>query len=100
MNNNKGLMMSAVSGMIAAGALSFGLHAHAEDAKKNSATTPAASAAEGECHGVNSCKGKGECGGKGHSCAGKNSCKGKGWVKATKEECAQKHGKFKAETGA
>ncbi|MGE4131436.1 MAG: hypothetical protein AB7F86_07340 [Bdellovibrionales bacterium] len=52
--------------------------------------------AAGECHGVNSCKGTGECGGAGHSCAGKNSCKGQGWVKVSKAECAEKGGKFKA----
>ncbi len=41
-----------------------------------------------ECHGGNSCKGKGECGGEGRSCAGSNSCKGKGWITAkTQAEC-------------
>lgn len=52
--------------------------------------------ATGECHGVNSCKGQGECGGAGHSCAGKNSCKGQGWVKLSKSECDTKNGQFKA----
>ena len=52
--------------------------------------------AQGECHGVNACKGKGDCGGKGYSCAGKNSCKGKGWIKLSKAECDEKGGKFKA----
>lgn len=52
--------------------------------------------ASGECHGVNSCKGKGECGGAGHSCAGKNSCKGQGWVKLSKSDCDAQGGKFKA----
>jgi len=52
--------------------------------------------AQGECHGVNACKGKGECGGAGHSCAGKNSCKGKGWVKMSKADCNSKGGAFKA----
>ncbi len=50
----------------------------------------------GECHGINSCKGKGDCGGKGHMCAGKNSCKGKGWLKMKKSECTAKGGNFKA----
>ncbi len=54
----------------------------------------------GECHGVNSCKGKGACGGKGHSCAGKNTCKGKGWEKLSKEECTKKKGTFKPEKSA
>jgi len=52
--------------------------------------------AQGECHGVNGCKGKGDCGGKGYSCAGKNSCKGKGWLKLSKAECDEKGGKFKS----
>ncbi len=57
------------------------------------------------CHGVNSCKGHGQCGGKVDacsgkngceaklSCAGKNSCKGKGLVKMSKKECKDKGGK-------
>ncbi|MFT4571860.1 MAG: putative membrane protein [Hyphomicrobiaceae bacterium] len=51
-------------------------------------------AAMGECHGVNSCKGTGDCGGKGHSCAGKNECKGNGWIKASKADCETKGGEF------
>lgn len=45
--------------------------------------------AEGvQCAGINSCKGTGECGGKGHDCAGKNACKGEGWVsEATDADC-------------
>lgn len=62
-----------------------------------SGSKTASETAQGECHGVNSCKGKGECGGAGYSCAGKNSCKGQGWVKLSKAECDQKSGKFKAE---
>lgn len=52
-------------------------------------------AAEGECHGINACKGKGDCGGPGYSCAGNNSCQGKGWVKLSKADCTAKNGKFK-----
>jgi len=48
----------------------------------------------GECHGVNACKGKGDCGGKSHACAGKNSCKGKGWTKMAKSDCLDKSGDF------
>lgn len=58
-------------------------------------TTSAGNEVSGECHGVNSCKGTGECGGKGHSCAGKNSCKGKGWIKMSKSGCDAKGGSFK-----
>jgi hypothetical protein len=49
----------------------------------------------GECHGVNSCKGTGDCGGKGHACAGKNECKGQGWIKASKADCESKGGEFR-----
>ena len=55
-----------------------------------------AHAAEGEdavhCYGVNTCKGTGECGGKGHSCAGKNTCKGQGWHSLAEEECLSMEG--------
>jgi len=51
---------------------------------------------EGECHGINGCKGQGECGGKGHSCGGQNGCKGQGWKKMTEAQCKAKKGKFKA----
>lgn len=50
---------------------------------------------QGECHGINACKGQGECGGKGHECAGKNECKGKGWLKKTEKECKDLKGTFK-----
>ena len=50
-----------------------------------------------ECHGGNSCKGKGDCGGKGTSCAGTNACKGKGWVTTkTQAECDGLIAKVKA----
>lgn len=55
-----------------------------------------ASAAKGECWGINACKGQGECGGQGHACAGKNACKGKGWLGLTKQDCEAKGGTFKA----
>lgn len=53
---------------------------------------------KGECHGINSCKGKGECGGPGWDCAGNNTCKGKGWISMTSADCKKKGGKFKAES--
>ena len=62
------------------------------------ASTGSGSSAEstvGQCHGVNSCKGTGDCGGKDYSCAGKNSCKGKGWKKMTQSDCDEKGGTFK-----
>jgi hypothetical protein len=67
-------------------------------ATKNSSGTSSTESAvkKGECHGVNSCKGTGECGGKSHGCAGKNSCKGQGFLKLTAEQCKMKKGTFKA----
>ncbi len=51
--------------------------------------------AQGECHGVNSCKGQGACGGAGHSCAGHNECKGKGWLKMSEAACSEAGGTYK-----
>lgn len=57
------------------------------------------------CHGVNSCKGHGDCAGKVDACSGKNgcqaelkcaghnSCKGKGLKKMSRKECMDKKGK-------
>lgn len=49
-----------------------------------------------ECHGVNACKGQGECGGPGHSCSGQNSCKGQGWISLTPTDCTGRGGTFTA----
>ena len=57
-------------------------------------STPPAGKA-GECYGVNTCKGTGECGGPGHSCAGQNACKGQGWITLTQKVCEDRHGTFK-----
>lgn len=79
--------------LLTAAALSLAVSAYAGGSDKPSSS---GEVAKGECHGVNSCKGKGECGGKGHACAGQNSCKGKGWVKMSKDDCEAKGGKFKS----
>ena len=77
------LVTAAITGMLAAGSASV---LSAKPAKE----------AKGECHGINSCKGKGDCGGKeGHACAGMNSCKGKGWLSMTEKDCKKKGGEFK-----
>jgi len=87
MNKKVLLMGAALSGMIwAAGCSSTSKSAHDNEQ----------AAIDGEGHGINSCKGTGECGGKGHSCAGKNSCKGKGWKKMSKTDCLAQGGDFKA----
>ena len=72
---NQKMFLGAISGLMLAASM-----VNAEPAKKG----PAKEEAKGECHGVNSCKGQGECGGPGHGCSGKNECKGKGWLKKTK----------------
>jgi len=73
------------------GLLAGSVAAHAEGT-----TNKSVKAAAGECHGINSCKGEGECAGKTNSCKGHNSCKGQGWVKMSKKECKEKKGTFKA----
>ena len=84
------LLSAAVSGLFFA-STSFAQTAGA------SSTAPTAAAGDETCNcaAFNSCKGQGECGGKGHECAGKNSCKGKGWKKVSKAECDAAHKKDK-----
>ncbi len=53
------------------------------------------SSQKGECHGINTCKGKGHCGGGDQKCAGRNECKGKGWLKKTEQDCKKLGGEFK-----
>lgn len=46
-----------------------------------------------KCYGVNSCRGRGQCGGKtSHGCAGQNSCKGKAWIYMFPDQCQKKGG--------
>ena len=80
--NKTAIVTAALAGLVLAGCATGG-----------NSSDP--SLAKGECHGVNACKGKGDCGGAGYSCAGKNACKGQGWVKLTKVDCDLKGGKFK-----
>ncbi len=86
---NKSLLMAAAI---------TGLMVSACSTTPKASTANSSEVATGECHGVNSCKGQGECGGAGHSCAGKNSCKGQGWIKLSKVACDAKGGKFKSDT--
>jgi hypothetical protein len=64
------------------------------------AKAPETSASTDECHGINTCKAKGECGGSGHSCHGQNSCKGKGWVTRTEKDCISQGGHWKTAAAA
>ncbi|WP_413289948.1 hypothetical protein [Bdellovibrio sp. HCB337] len=94
MNKRMMILGAAAAGILSATtSASFGA-----DAKKGANPAADKGAAMGECTGVNSCKGKGECGGATHSCSGQNACKGKGWVKMTEKDCLAKKGTWKAGT--
>jgi len=91
--SEKLLLSAAITGLV----LSSGAAMAAKKTAKNTYVM---------CHGVNSCKGHGQCGGKVDACSGKNgceasltcagnnSCKGKGLVKMKKEACLKKGGKI------
>lgn len=74
MNKKTIITAAALSGVVAAGGLAL-------------TSTPAHAESKGQCHGVNSCKGKGDCHSKSHSCSGHNGCAGKGWKKMSQKEC-------------
>ena len=82
---------------LAALSMAAGCAKNGPAAGKTASTAPMASG-KGECYGINTCKGTGECGGVdggGHSCAGQNACKGQGWISLTKSDCEARHGTFK-----
>jgi hypothetical protein len=88
MNTKNLLVTAAVAGMLAVGANAQAKGKKAEGAKKGDKKV--------ECHGVNECKGHGEChNADGSSCKGSNECKGKGWVSMTEKECKDKGGTTK-----
>ena len=77
MNTKKSLLVgAALTSLLAAGAFGSTTFALAEGMGE-----------AGQCHGVNACKGKGDCSAKANECEGKNACKGKGWTKMSKEDC-------------
>jgi uncharacterized membrane protein len=59
-------------------------------------TAVAAEEAKVQCHGLNSCKGKGECKSAKNDCKGQNACKGQGFVTMSEKECKDKGGKPEA----
>ncbi len=87
MDSKNLFLIAALSGLAIA--------ASASDAVKTQAPAKEASSVEGQCHGVNSCKGTSACHTEKNSCAGTNSCKGKGWLKMTEKDCKAKKGTFK-----
>lgn len=77
----RALVTACVTGIL-------GVASYKSFADEGTATTTDEGKGKYECQGGNSCKGKGDCGGVGHSCAGKNACKGKGYVYTKdKAEC-------------
>lgn len=80
------MITAAISGVLLAATYAAPVHSQPSEAV-------------GECHGVNACKGQGDCGGvtdgHKHGCSGKNACEGKGWLAMTKPACDEKGGKFK-----
>jgi hypothetical protein len=81
--------------LLAAALSGLAMTATAADAAKSVTPAKDAQAIEGQCHGMNSCKGTSACHSEKNSCAGQNSCKGKGWLKTSEKECKEKKGTFK-----
>lgn len=78
MKTNNKVLLAAVAGLLAVGALT---------------TTAGAADDKGgkvKCYGANSCKGTGACAGAGHGCAGHNACKGQGFVEVDNKEACLK----------
>ncbi len=99
LKQNSLLMSAAIAGMISAAGCTSGQKSPEEaemKSLKDAKVVDAPAAPEkGECHGINACKGKGECGGPGYGCAGNNACKGKGWLSLSEPDCVEKKGTFK-----
>ena len=78
---NSMLVRAAMAGLVGAALIAAPAQA-AKKAKKNMQEVV-------KCYGVNSCSGKGKCGGPGagHECAGKNSCAGQGWLFMPQDSC-------------
>lgn len=87
MDSKNLLLAAAFSGLAFA--------ATASETAKTAAPAKAVAAVEGQCHGINSCKGTSACHTEKNSCAGSNACKGQGWLKMTDKECKDKKGTFK-----
>ena len=87
--DKKIFVSAALSGLFAMGL------AHGEGKAKPAAKPVAKTAEKGECHGVTSCHGKGECKSDKNECKGKNTCKGQGWMTMTKKTCDKKKGEWK-----
>jgi uncharacterized membrane protein len=60
------------------------------------ASAAMAETVEGQCFGVNGCKGQGACKSAQNDCKGHNACKGKGWLSMTELDCTNQGGSFTA----
>lgn len=87
MDSKNLLLAAALSGLAFA--------ASANETAKGLTSAKEATAIEGQCFGVNSCKGTSACHSEKNSCAGSNACKGKGWLKVSEKDCKSKKGVFK-----
>ena len=83
--------------LLAAAIAGLALSANAEEKTKEAKPSKASQDIQGQCSGVNSCKGTSACHSEANSCAGTNSCKGKGWLKMSQKDCKAKKGVFKKE---
>lgn len=95
--NFGGINMDSKNLLIAAALSGLALSAQATDSKTTTTKSAPKEAKEvqGQCFGVNSCKGTSSCHSEKNSCAGTNSCKGEGWLKVSEKECKDQKGKFK-----
>lgn len=80
---------------LAAALSGLAMSSMANEAAKTAAPTKEEKSQEGQCHGINSCKGTSACHSEKNSCAGTNACKSKGWLKTSEKECTTKKGHFK-----
>jgi len=85
MNASEKLLLSAAVAGLVGTAMTAGSASAA--AKKAKTKAKAIKMEVVHCYGVNACKGKGECGGKGHDCAGLNGCRGQGWLSVPEKSC-------------
>ncbi|MGZ3788546.1 MAG: BufA2 family periplasmic bufferin-type metallophore [Bacteriovorax sp.] len=81
--------------LLAAALSGLALTVSASESVKTPAPTKEAKAVEGQCFGINTCKGTSACHSDQNACATRNSCKGKGWLKTSEKACKDKKGTFK-----
>ena len=93
--DKKIFVSAALSGLFAIGSAYGEGKGISVPSSKTTAHPAAKAVAKGECHGVTSCHGKGECKSDKNECKGKNTCKGQGWMSMNKKACDKKKGEWK-----